>query len=96
MEFKVTARAVAMFEKETGILIQDLMDQVATGRLPKIETFAAMIKHASKLSTDEAYGVIDSDAGVYAKVVSAYADWIKTAFAVADSGNSEASTSPQS
>ncbi len=91
-DLKVTARAVALFEKETGKTIQDVMDQIAGGKLPSVETIAIMIKAASNKNIDQAYEYIDANQHAYMGTITAYSEWVKTAFAVADSGNLEAST----
>jgi hypothetical protein len=83
-------------EKETGKAIQEIMQQIGEGNLPKVDTIASMVKACTKLSVDECYAVIDEQPEVFMGIISEYADWCKKAFSVGEAGNSDSSTTAQS
>jgi hypothetical protein len=88
----VTARAVMLFEKESKKTIQELMTEIGEGKLPSIETIAMLLKASTKLDFDSCLAAIDENDNVYMDVITAYSTWVGKAFAIAETGNSEAPT----
>lgn len=96
VEVKVTARSVAMLEKETKLTIQDILTPLSEGKIPKLEVVASMVKQSTQLSEEDVYKVLDENPGVLTGIVSLYANWVGKAFAIADSGNSDSSNTTAS
>jgi len=94
-EVKVTARAVALFEKESGKTIQEFMDGISEGKMPPISTIALLIKSASKMTLEQSLDLLDEEPSSYNSIVKQYTEWCKVAWSAASSGNSEASTATQ-
>lgn len=86
-DVKVTARSVAMLEKETGKLITDIFS--ATGSIPPMSVVASMIKSATTLTEEECYQSIDEVPGLFTEIIKEYTAWISRAFAISEVGNSE-------
>lgn len=101
VEAKVTARSVAMLEKETKSSIQDILTPMSEGKMPKIEVIAAMVKQGCTIenkgvSDEQSYAIIDENQGAMTGMVTLYAEWVGKAFAIADAGNSDSSSTTAS
>ena len=95
-EVKVGSRAVAMFEKESGMRIQEFMQFAGEGKMPKVELMAILVKASTNLSIEQVYDAMDEQPEIYTQIGLEYSNWCKKAWQVGESGNSDSSTTAQS
>jgi len=89
IEFKVTARSIDLYERETKTTIQELLNDAANGAIPSMFKIVSMIKHATSLKEDECYKILSENDFVLSEIMKLYTELFAKIYNVAKSGNLE-------